>query len=179
MCRFLVLFQSAKKGDATLSLVRMPCRCREIFVSEPLLAARLCGRFMHIDLSNLIGARTFLWAVTVGFVVAGWATEWLDLGIRSTLDNCMAWDKSIWPLVNSKYLSAMQVSTVVFLANALGGELRWGQKLAKLKPNTKPTIFCYAFLYSLNFGWFGIATRRTAALFWAMFIPHIMLIRAR
>ena len=90
MCRFLVLFQSAKKADATLSLVRMPRRCREFFVSEPLLAALLCGCFVGIDLSNLIGAITFLWVVTVGFVVAGWATEWLDLGIRSTLDNCMA-----------------------------------------------------------------------------------------
>lgn len=60
MCRFLVVFQPAKKRDATLSLVRVPCRCREIFASEPLLAVRLCGRFMPIDLSNLIGVRTFL-----------------------------------------------------------------------------------------------------------------------
>lgn len=90
MCSFLVLFQAAKKGDVTLSLVRVPCRCREIFASEPLLAVRLCRRFMPIDVSNLIGARTFLWVVTVGFVVAGWAAEWPDVGIRSKLDNGMA-----------------------------------------------------------------------------------------
>jgi len=61
---------------------------------------------MRIDLSALIGTRTFLCVVIIGlivglivglisgfdidFVVVGWAAQWPDGGIRPALDTGMA-----------------------------------------------------------------------------------------